>query len=194
MKRVLAMAFAGYLAVSSAFAQTVDINSDLTANMDAVVRTDSSGWMFNRYDRGSMRNVQVLESSSDGATAVVYGEYSYNGGSRGWVKARLVNGQLSCLEFWDFAGRCRALGRSPSQGIVTGLVVGVAAVAVAGAMTGGSSGSGGSYASGGQSGGQTPYPDDRQQSYSPPPPPPPPPPRTYGLYGDCPAPGAGYGC
>jgi hypothetical protein len=90
------------------------------AYFDSIIAEDAAGWMMNRYDRGSMRNMQIIQSSNGGRTKVVYGDYTYNGGMSGWVKARFVNTKLECLEFWDFAGQCRPLGRSPSQGLAMG--------------------------------------------------------------------------
>jgi hypothetical protein len=72
--------------------------------------------------------------------------------------------------------------------ICVGLILGGLAL-VGGALSGPSGG-------GGSSGGSSSY-DDYEPvrgtpSYTPPPPAPEP--RTYGLYGNCPMPGAGYGC
>ncbi|MDX2235750.1 MAG: hypothetical protein NW200_14720 [Hyphomonadaceae bacterium] len=155
-----------------------------TSAMEELVAIDARGWMFNSYDRGSMRNVQVLEQSPDGQSAVVYGEYSYNRGSQGWVKARFDNGQFTCIEFWDFSGRCRGLGRSPSQGIVTGVL----ALAVVGVVAGAAS-SGGGSSSGYSAAQRYDDPRDYERNQSPPPPPPPPP-RTPPIGGE----GGLYGC
>jgi hypothetical protein len=114
-------------------------NGDLTRSLDEIVSVDSQSWVFNRYDRGSMTNVKLLGGSKDGRSALVYGEYSYNGGSAGWVKALMINGKLRCLEFWDFAGQCRPLGHSPSQAIMAGVIRGTARAMMSGGG-GGSSG------------------------------------------------------
>ena len=94
--------------------------SDAIAYFDGLIAEDASSWMMNRYDRGSMRNMKIIATSNGGQTKVVYGDYTYNGGQAGWVKAQFNNGELSCIEFWDFSGQCRPLGRSPSQGMAAG--------------------------------------------------------------------------
>lgn len=143
-KTTIAAFLTGLLLASPSRAQS---NYDPASAMEELVQIDARGWMFNRYDRGSMSNVQQVASSPDGRTVVIYGEYTYNGGRGGWVRARFVGGQFSCIEFHDFAGTCRALGRSPSQGIVAGVLV----VAVAGAVLGSqSSGGSGGYDSAGE--------------------------------------------
>jgi hypothetical protein len=96
------------------------------AYFDGLIAHDASSWIMNRYDRGSMKNMKIVESSNQGRTKIVYGEYTYNGGMSGWVRARFVDTKLQCLEFWDFSGRCRALGRSPSQGLALGFAAALA--------------------------------------------------------------------
>lgn len=82
----------------------------LAESLDAIVRYDSQAWMMNRYDYGSISNARFRERSRDGRTAVAEGDYSYNGGMRGWIRARIQNGQVSCIEYHDFPGNCRAVG------------------------------------------------------------------------------------
>ena len=98
-----------------------------SAYFDSIIATDAQSWVVNRYDRGSMHNMKVVSISSDRRVFVLYGEYTYNGGRPGWVKAQFSkpandNMQLDCLEFWDFSGICRALGQSPSRGIMAAAV------------------------------------------------------------------------
>jgi hypothetical protein len=85
---------------------------DLT---DQVLRADSQRWFFNRYVPGSTRNARFLSRSRAQKSAVVYSEYTLNGNQTGWVKIKIENGNLECLEFFDFPGRCRALGDTPSS-------------------------------------------------------------------------------
>lgn len=86
-----------------------------TSAMDEIVATDARGWVFNRYDRGSMRNVAVVSKSGD--AVVIRGDYTFNRGKPGWVKVSFNGERVLCLEFWDFKGNCRPLGQSPSQKI-----------------------------------------------------------------------------
>ena len=151
-----------------AASRPIVITADLVQRMDLVVATDAQSWVWNRYDRGSMSNVQIL--SINGHSGVIYGEYTYNGGNQGWVKVKLTNGELECMEFWDFSGQCRPLGQSPSHGVVAGF---------AQAMF--SSGGGGGGSSSGMTADQRAdaFEESQRQreqqqrdSYQPPPPPP----------------------
>lgn len=81
--------------------------------LERAVRQDSSAWAFNRYDIGSMSNVRV--SSSAGGITTLRGEYTYNGGSRGWVEARVSGGRVECLGYWDMGG-CSAVRTGASSG------------------------------------------------------------------------------
>lgn len=101
----------------------------LDAAIDQIVTADSNGWMFLRYDRGSMKNAHVVERSADKKISVIYGDYTYNGGTAGWVKVRVVDGKPNCLEYWDHAGRCRPVGTMSygSQLMIGALVAGITA-------------------------------------------------------------------
>lgn len=82
--------------------------SELDQLMDRVILTDSRGWMFNRYDRGSVRNTRV--AATNGRDAMVESSYTYNGGVSGWVRAFIIGDRLACVEYHDFPGRCRPVG------------------------------------------------------------------------------------
>jgi hypothetical protein len=98
---------------------------DLAAIIDKVIKADSSGWIFNRYDRGSVTNAEFMEQSEDGQSGVVYGEYTYNGGSPGWVKIVMKDGYADCMEYWDFRGQCRPFGTaSYGSQLAMGMIVG----------------------------------------------------------------------
>lgn len=99
--------------------------SELDALIDRVITRDSWGWMLNRYDRGSVRNTHLL------STGAVYSDYTYNGGMQGWVIAYVVDGRFTCVEYHDFAGRCRPVGaRSYAYGIATRLALAAAQYAL----------------------------------------------------------------
>lgn len=112
----------------------------LSAQLDEFVAVDSRSWVRNSYVRGSMHNAMVQSEGINGER-LVYGEYLYNGNSRGWVRVRIVGDQLQCVEFWDFAGQCRPLGRSPSQMYAAGALVATVAVIALSARAGTTSGS-----------------------------------------------------
>jgi len=109
--------------------------SSLDRSLDAIVQADSRSWVFNRYDVGSMSNARVISRSKPQRSVVIYGEYTFNGGSRGWIKARIKHGVVACVQFWD-GPSCRSLGQPASQALLGALL--------RGAMSGGggSSGSG----------------------------------------------------
>jgi uncharacterized protein len=105
--------------------RAVSSMSEMDAVMDRIITRDSWGWMFNRYDRGSVRNTRV--EARDGRDRLVYGEYTYNGGTPGWVRLLIIDGHLACVEYHDFAGACRPVGaRSYAYGITSRLLAAAA--------------------------------------------------------------------
>jgi hypothetical protein len=80
--------------------------------LDHIVQADAASWHYNRYDSGSMVNSKIVARSRN--TVTIYGEYTYNGGAQGWVRAMVSrNGRVKCLSFWDDQP-CRPLGQSLS--------------------------------------------------------------------------------
>ncbi|HEX4182985.1 MAG TPA: hypothetical protein VHY34_06990 [Caulobacteraceae bacterium] len=79
--------------------------------LDAIVWVDSQAWASNQYQPGSMTNVTLDSQASDGSNRTLRGEYSYVGGSTGWVKVTVYRNHhlFPCVEFWDFAGSCRPM-------------------------------------------------------------------------------------
>ncbi|HWT11776.1 MAG TPA: hypothetical protein VN231_03405 [Allosphingosinicella sp.] len=110
--------------------------SEMNRSLDAIVQSDSSGWASHVYDSGSMRDAYVRSGSADGSTFVARGYYTYNGGNPGWVDARISNGRLDCVQYWNSWFGCRqpnAPGRNSYTGaIIAGLVVAVVAAAAMG--------------------------------------------------------------
>jgi hypothetical protein len=78
--------------------------------VERAVRQDSGAWLMNRYDRGSISNVRVAERT--GGSTTLRAEYTYNGGSSGWVLARVVEGRVDCLGYWDMGG-CTSIRSGP---------------------------------------------------------------------------------
>ncbi|HEY6814500.1 MAG TPA: hypothetical protein VI168_03065 [Croceibacterium sp.] len=132
--------------VSAASAQTAVTTRDLNAALDSIVETDSQGWWVNDYDSGSMTDAAVTQVSDDGRAYVVRGNYTYNGGSGGYVDALVRDNQLVCLQFWDTSS-CRAMRTEPApyaEAALAGITLATLAALASGP-------SGGSYASGGGS-------------------------------------------
>ncbi|OYY79627.1 MAG: hypothetical protein B7Y43_00705 [Sphingomonas sp. 28-62-20] len=156
---------------------TAALGISLDTLLDRIVEADSQSWMANRYQRGSMHGARYLTSNKAHTTYTAQGNYSFSGfaSGTGWVRVRVRDGALDCLEFWDQAGSCRPLYHSLSQqNFVAGAV---------GLMT-----------SGGGSSSQPSRPDDydldRNRNRSSDSPPPPPPPRVTPIGGE----GGLYGC
>ena len=110
----------------------------LAKQLNGIIKQDSQSWLMWVYDRASVNNVKIIEKSKDGKRVVLYGEYTYNGGSAGWVKVALDNNTVYCLQFWNESA-CRPLGQPPSHGILGNIL---------GGMMGGGSGSSGSSSDG----------------------------------------------
>ena len=116
--------------------------SKLAQNLDNLIALDARTWISDRYDAGSVYDVQIESLSADNTRAIVFARYTYNGGEQGWVRVHTANGGLDCMEFHNFEGTCRPLGESPSIAMAhVGETVALLAVAagVAAAASGGSS-------------------------------------------------------
>ena len=83
----------------------------LARALGAAVRQDSGAWQMNHYDDGSMTGVKLLQS---GAKSRIRGNYTFNGGSQGWVEADVSGGKIQCLSYWD-VGSCEAVRSSAIQ-------------------------------------------------------------------------------
>ncbi|MEA3048323.1 MAG: hypothetical protein QOG84_159 [Sphingomonadales bacterium] len=68
------------------------------------IAVDSTYWIMNRYDAGSLTGVEVV-ARTPGGGATVRGNYTFNDGSEGWVEAEIAGGRVSCLRYWD-TGSC----------------------------------------------------------------------------------------
>jgi hypothetical protein len=102
------MVAAGVLAIfsiTSAYAGLCDRYA-CEKSADEIISRDARGWLMNRYDQGSARVRDVLESSS-GRRATLTVDYTYNGGMKGWVEIELDDGAAKCLRYHDFQHTCR---------------------------------------------------------------------------------------
>ncbi|MDX2298619.1 MAG: hypothetical protein NW204_02745 [Xanthomonadaceae bacterium] len=112
----------------------------MTSYFDDIVAQDAERWVKNSYDRNSMHNLKIAPSTNSKAKTILYGEYTFNNGQFGWVKAQFANQKLVCLEFWDYPEQCRPLGGSPSRDVAVG-VTAVLATALAAAVISGTTSS-----------------------------------------------------
>ncbi len=85
----------------------------LTAALSRAIIKDSSAWSFNRYDNGSLSNAIILKAAPNG-TKTIRANYTYNGGSAGWVLAQVNGNVVQCLEYWDAQGSCLAVRDHPT--------------------------------------------------------------------------------
>ena len=114
--------------------------SDLDAALYNIVLQDSRGWLWWRFDKGSVRNARIESQDATGVTQI-YGEYTYNRGRKGWVRVRLKDETVECIRFWN-EGSCRPFRRPPSHGLVRGLIEGAASAPTSGGPTAGSGSTG----------------------------------------------------
>lgn len=123
-KRLITTAFA-FAAVALAMSthQSTAASAEeerIRERLEEIIALDSKGWLFNRFLPGSVGNVSV--SDAPNAKKIVYGEYTFNRNRRGWIKVLMNKESVECIEYWDFRGICRPIGRSPSHEIASGLI------------------------------------------------------------------------
>ena len=107
---------------SSAQAGETPLRPGSSSDRQLVTRAitdDSSFWAWNRLDQGSVSNVMRGPANAAGAY-VVQGDYTYNGGSRGWARVMIAGGQVSCIAFHDDPGGCRDVRRPSAGGASSG--------------------------------------------------------------------------
>jgi TPR repeat protein len=80
-----------------------------TSSLDAIIRQDAAGWIMNRYDAGSVRNIQVTKRK--GKAVEMRADYTFNNGQSGWINVDFRK-RIPCLEYWDTEGICRPLNIS----------------------------------------------------------------------------------
>jgi hypothetical protein len=90
-----------------AFATSEPDRTKYKTALNGIVSEDSKAWHHNRYDAGSMADIETVSRSSNGKKVTIRGNYTFNQGERGWVEAEFENGALLCLRFWDFSNTCR---------------------------------------------------------------------------------------
>lgn len=91
----------------------VDPDEQPARDFESAVARDAKGWLANKYDAGSIRNVQV-ERSGTRITAA-RGEYTFNGGQKGWARIQYNKRSVPCIEYWDTPGSCRPVNMTSLQ-------------------------------------------------------------------------------
>src|ERR1700759_1562127 len=79
--------------------------SAMAKALERAVESDSQAWVMNRFDAGSVTTVKVLGSLDDGSISI-RGDYTFNGGQAGWVRAVYARGKIVCLQYWDRQDDC----------------------------------------------------------------------------------------
>lgn len=80
---------------------------------EGVLRRDAGWWFGNRYYKGSLGRVELVEGTISSGYWSAKGTYEYVSGwddksYYGWVIFRFRNGSLDCLVYHDFQNTCRA--------------------------------------------------------------------------------------
>lgn len=92
--------------------------------INSLISTDAKGWISNRYDVGSAKDLQFI---TEGSRVIgVRTDYTYNGGQPGWVRIDMRQSP-PCLEYWDARGVCRA--PDPQRAARIGALLGAMAAA-----------------------------------------------------------------
>ena len=82
------------------------------------IRQDSQWWLMNRLDNTALYSAVILPPPSNDVV-VVRAIYTYNGGSPGWISARIRGSTVVCIEYWDYQGSCRPVRGGTGTGQAT---------------------------------------------------------------------------
>lgn len=83
---------------ASFIASRPNASSAVASLLERTVEKDSTAWLSNIYNKGSMHNVKIIEHSPE---LIVRGDYTYNRDMRGWVEAKIVTGKIVSLHYFD---------------------------------------------------------------------------------------------
>jgi len=111
---VIGVASAAFFVVMSMSATGRPTAEQITANLEASVGTDSHSWFMNKYDPGSLTGLQIVQQEN-AHSQIVKANYTYNNGNQGWVMARVIDGNVQCLQYWD-KNFCKLVGAYAEQG------------------------------------------------------------------------------
>ncbi len=93
----------------------LSINQDVQKLLEDLVYQNSRQWNFNRYQKGSVQDVNIISTDTKGRPYKIKGFYTYSGFS-GSKKGSVIltfdgNGMPDCLYFYDFPTTCRPANR-----------------------------------------------------------------------------------
>ena len=90
---------------------------NLVQLVDDLVANQATTWMMNKYSKGSVTNLKILQKDNADRPAVIRADYTYSGfgnNGKGWVQIDFTNGLPKCIYFFDFPSNCK----KPNSGIV----------------------------------------------------------------------------
>jgi hypothetical protein len=83
------------------------IEAKFRNQLNDIIAKDAAGWLANRYDDGSVTDIQAEQRN--GRLITLKGAYTYNNGQPGTVKVEFQHKGGACVEYWDTPGVCRPL-------------------------------------------------------------------------------------
>ncbi|WP_051199641.1 energy transducer TonB [Christiangramia echinicola] len=88
---------------------------DIQKLLEDLVYQNSRQWNFNKYHKGSLKNISILSKDLDGRPKKVKGSYTFSGfgGTKNGSVTLVFNnkGLPDCLYFFDFPTTCRPANR-----------------------------------------------------------------------------------
>lgn len=98
---------AGFIAPPPPPPPPVPAPPSITAQLREVLRQDALSWNSNKLDQNSAGTAMRDPRAANTPTYRL--PYSYNRGKPGWIAGRFdASGRLTCVEFHDYLGTCRA--------------------------------------------------------------------------------------
>ncbi len=82
-------------------------NGAIEDRFEAAIELDSFSWPYEQYVPGSLSAID--RSRERDGRYQIYGEFALKAGGKGWARADVDHGTISCIEFWTMPGYCRAI-------------------------------------------------------------------------------------
>jgi len=85
--------------------------AEAAKRIDEIIIKDSAGWSYDKYDPGSLHNVEILSQSGSDIILKGFFRYikAYNHNSNPWVIVKFHDFKVSCVTYWNFPDTCRSL-------------------------------------------------------------------------------------
>ncbi len=72
--------------------ETTSQSSDLAQGVERFMRLDAQNWYWDSYDQNSVSDAQVESRAPDDGQTTIFARFTYNRGTRGWVRLRVAGG------------------------------------------------------------------------------------------------------